>query len=61
MEGVLYISAVLEGYRRTKTDVSDTVGISEVTLRKRYHEITEALGIRDEAEKKAEELDKKPA
>ncbi len=56
----IYISSVLEGERKTQREVADVVGVTEVTIRNRYKEIAEALGIEDKVEEKAkEEEDKK--
>ncbi len=51
----IYIASVLEGERRTQRGVADTVGVTEVTIRNRYKEIVEALGIEKEVEEKARE------
>ncbi len=51
----IYIASVLEGERRTQRGVADTVGVTEVTIRNRYKEIVEALGIEREVEEKARE------
>ncbi len=52
----IYIASVLEGERKTQREVADTVGVTEVTIRNRYKEIVDALGIEEEVEKKAKEL-----
>ena len=52
----IYIASVLEGERKTQREVADTVGVTEVTIRNRYKEIVEALGIEEEVERKAKEL-----
>lgn len=51
----LYISAVLEGERKTQREVADIIGVTEVTIRNRYKEIVESLGIKDEVEEKVKE------
>jgi len=51
----LYISAVLEGERKTQREVADIIGVTEVTIRNRYKEIVESLGIKEEVEEKAKE------
>ncbi len=51
----LYIAAVLEGERRTQREVADVVSVTEVTIRNRYKEIIEKLGIEEEVEEKAKE------
>lgn len=40
-----YISSILVGYDLTQREVADTLGISEVTLRNRFKEMVEILGI----------------
>jgi len=41
----LYIATVLCGERRTQREVADVAGVTEVTIRNRYKELTEKLGI----------------
>jgi transcription initiation factor TFIIB len=41
----LYIASVLCGERRTQREVADVAGITEVTIRNRYKEITKKLDI----------------
>lgn len=41
----LYISSVLLGERKTQKDIALVSGVTEVTIRKRYKEISEALTI----------------
>ncbi len=41
----LYIASVLCGERRTQREVSEVAGVTEVTIRNRYKEITEKLDI----------------
>ncbi len=50
----LYIAAVLKGARRTQREVADIVGVTEVTIRNRYKELGEALGIEEELSDKKE-------
>lgn len=54
----LYIAAVLEGEKRTQRDIADVVGVTEVTIRNRYKDLVEKLGIEEEVERKAQENDK---
>ena len=49
----LYIAAVLEGEKRTQREVADVVGVTEVTIRNRYKELAEKLGLEDELEEKS--------
>ncbi len=51
----LYIASVLEGERRTQRDIADVVGVTEVTIRNRYKDLIERLGIEEEIEKLIEE------
>ncbi len=54
----LYIAAVLESEKRTQRDIADVVGVTEVTIRNRYKDLVEKLGIEEEVEKKAQEAEK---
>jgi len=54
----LYIAALLNDERRTQREVADVAGITEVTIRNRYKELLERLGLEErlkvkEAEAKA--------
>jgi transcription initiation factor TFIIB len=51
----LYIAAVLNEERKTQREIADAVGVTEVTIRNRFKEIVEKLGIADEVEKKVKE------
>ncbi len=51
----LYIAAVLDGEKKTQREVADAIGVTEVTIRNRYKEIIERLGIKDEVEEKVKE------
>ena len=51
----LYISAVLAGKKKTQREVADAIGVTEVTIRNRYKEVVERLGIKDEVEEKVRE------
>ena len=51
----IYIACVLIGEKRTQREVADIVGVTEVTIRNRYKELVEKLGIEDEVEKRAKE------
>ncbi|MEM4625151.1 MAG: transcription initiation factor IIB [Candidatus Pacearchaeota archaeon] len=53
----IYIASVLNGERRTQREIADIVGVTEVTIRNRYKEIAQALGIEEEVERKAKELE----
>jgi len=51
----IYVACVLQGEKRTQREVADIVGVTEVTIRNRYKELIEKLGIEEEVEKKAKE------
>jgi len=51
----IYIACVLIGEKRTQREVADICGITEVTIRNRYKEMVEKMGIEEEVEKKAKE------
>lgn len=51
----IYIATVLVGEKRTQREVADIVGVTEVTIRNRYKELIEKLGIEDEVESKTKE------
>ena len=51
----LYIAAVLSGEKKTQREVADVIGVTEVTIRNRYKEMIEALGIKEEVEEKVKE------
>ncbi len=41
----LYIASILEGERRTQKEIAEVTKVTEVTIRNRYKEICEVLGI----------------
>lgn len=51
----IYVATVLIGEKRTQREVADIVGVTEVTIRNRYKELIEKLGIEEEVEKKVKE------
>jgi transcription initiation factor TFIIB len=51
----LYIAAVLEGEKRTQREIADAIGVTEVTIRNRFKELCEKLGLEEEVEKKVRE------
>ena len=55
----LYIAAVLSGEKKTQREVADIIGVTEVTIRNRYKEMVETLGIKDEVEEKVKEEEEK--
>src|SRR2546422_174454 len=46
----IYIASILCNERRTQREVADVAGVTEVTIRNRYKELTEKLGIKVEFE-----------
>jgi len=42
----IYISSIVQGERRTQSEVSRATGITEVTLRKRYKELVQKLQLK---------------
>jgi len=54
----LYVAALLNREKKTQREVADVAGITEVTIRNRYKEILEKLGIEDKI-KEIEEKEKK--
>jgi transcription initiation factor TFIIB len=53
----LYVSALLNDEKKTQREVADVAGITEVTIRNRYKELIDRLGIEDKL--KAKEADSK--
>ncbi len=51
----IYVACVLIGEKRTQREVADVVGVTEVTIRNRYKELIDKLGIEEEVEKKVKE------
>ncbi|OGI16000.1 hypothetical protein A3K63_01000 [Candidatus Micrarchaeota archaeon RBG_16_49_10] len=51
----IYISCVLVGEKRTQREVASIVSVTEVTIRNRYKEIVEKLGLEKEVEEKTKE------
>jgi transcription initiation factor TFIIB len=43
----LYVAALLNDERKTQREVADIAGITEVTIRNRYKELLEKLGIEE--------------
>jgi transcription initiation factor TFIIB len=52
----LYIAAVLNGEKRTQREIADAIGVTEVTIRNRFKELVENLGIEEEVERKVKEM-----
>ena len=60
----LYVAALMNNEKRTQREVADVAGITEVTIRNRYKELLDRLGLEDklkikEAETKAEKKKEK--
>jgi len=53
----IYIASVLNNERKTQREIADVVGVTEVTIRNRYKEIAQALGILEKVEAKAKEIE----
>jgi transcription initiation factor TFIIB len=53
----LYVAALLNDEKKTQREVADVAGITEVTIRNRYKELIEKLGLEDKM--KLTELEKK--
>lgn len=53
----LYVAALLNDEKKTQREVADVAGITEVTIRNRYKELIERLGLEDKM--KLTEIDKK--
>lgn len=47
----LYVSALIHNERRTQREVADVAGVTEVTIRNRYKELLEELGLEKEVKK----------
>ncbi|MFQ5910761.1 MAG: transcription initiation factor IIB, partial [Thermoplasmata archaeon] len=41
----IYVASILANERRTQREVADVAGVTEVTIRNRYKELTDKLGI----------------
>lgn len=51
----LYIAAVLKGEKRTQREVADIVGVTEVTIRNRYKELVDKLGLKEKIDEMSKE------
>ena len=54
----IYIACVLLGEKRTQREVASIVDVTEVTIRNRYKELVEKLGLEKEIEEKNKEEEK---
>ncbi len=57
----LYVAALMNDEKKTQREVADVAGITEVTIRNRYKELIERLGLEDKLKAKAEQQAKKAA
>ena len=55
----LYVSALMNDEKKTQREVADVAGITEVTIRNRYKELIEKLGIEDKLKAKEVEAKKR--
>jgi len=55
----LYVASLMTGEKRTQREIADVVGVTEVTIRNRYKEIIDKLGLKAELENVAEVLEEK--
>ena len=51
----LYVAALINNEKRTQREVADVAGVTEVTIRNRYKELTKKLGLEEELRKKSAE------
>jgi len=54
----LYVAALMNDEKKTQREVADVAGITEVTIRNRYKELTEKLGIEDRLNAKVNNFEK---
>lgn len=47
----LYVSALIHGEKRTQREVADVAGVTEVTIRNRYKELLDELGLEKDIKK----------
>ena len=47
----LYVASLMTGEKRTQREIADVVGVTEVTIRNRYKEIIDKLGLTKTIEK----------
>ena len=47
----LYVASLLNGEKRTQREVADVAGVTEVTIRNRYKELLEKLGLEEDVKK----------
>ena len=54
----LYVAALMNDEKKTQREVADVAGITEVTIRNRYKELIERLGIEDKLKAKVAQSEK---
>jgi len=54
----LYVAALLHDEKKTQREVADIAGITEVTIRNRYKELTERLGLEEKLSSKVNPTEK---
>jgi len=57
----LYVAALINDEKKTQREVADVAGITEVTIRNRYKELTEKLGFEDKLNTKLNNIEKQKA
>ena len=55
----LYVAALMNEEKKTQREVADIAGITEVTIRNRYKELIEKLGLEDKIKQKEPSKSKK--
>mgnify|MGYP001610520661 CR=1 FL=1 len=55
----LYVAALMNDEKKTQREVADIAGITEVTIRNRYKELIEKLGLEEKIKEKETESKKK--
>lgn len=51
----LYIASLVENDKRSQKKIADTIGVTEVTIRKGYQDFVEGLGLEEEVEEARED------
>jgi len=54
----LYVAALINNEKRTQREVADIAGVTEVTIRNRYKELTERLGLEEKLDLKVNAAEK---
>ncbi|MBX4212375.1 hypothetical protein KW787_02900 [Candidatus Pacearchaeota archaeon] len=56
----LYVAALMNDEKKTQREVADVAGITEVTIRNRYKELIDRLGLEDKLKAKVNAVEKAP-